>query len=294
MKNFFGIKSLTGTSLRQITFLAHNMKSEARRNVSNRFLEGKTIPLAIRSFSPAVHIDVMSAIIKSGGYPLLLPQYSFDASVHPQDFAHTLSNHHQLIIMSDFGEEDIKIFTENSTASVMCSASKECNPIPVLSQFMSIIETGGTDEPFIVSYIGNEEATLRSWVSLATILGFTLRLDMHHLSDQTFSMVAAANSAQPKPNIVLTETLYELVKESNYIVIGDTRHPDFIHNKNLWHINESVMKDTKKGAIIVYSLTTLLKKFVDVDVLSKNVYPRVDASINQEYLVRSLLLQLDS
>jgi hypothetical protein len=54
------------------------------------------------------------------------------------------------------------------------------------------------------------------------------------------------------------------------------------------------MKDTKEGAIIVYSLTTLLKKFVDVDVLSKNVYPRVDASVNQEYLVRSLLLQLDS
>ena len=294
MKNFFGIKSLTKTSLRQVTALAHNMKSEARRNVSNRFLEGKTVPLAIRFFNPIVHIDVMSAIINSGGYPLLLPQYSFDASVHPQDFAHTLSNHHQLIVMSDFGEEDIKIFTENSTASVMCSASKECNPIPVLSQFMSMIETGATDEPFVVSYIGNEEMTLRSWVSLSTILGFTLRLDIHHLSDQTLSMVAAANSTQSRPNVVLTETIYELVKESNYIIIGDTRHPDFIHNKNLWHINEKVMKDTKKGAVIIYSLTTLLKKFVDADILCKNIYPLIDASVNQEYLVRSLLLQLDN
>jgi ornithine carbamoyltransferase len=293
MKNFFGIKSLTETTLRQVTALAHNMKSEARRNISNRFLEGKTVPLAIRSFGLVVHIDIISAIIKSGGYPLLLPPYSFEKSIYPQDFAHTLSNHHQLIIMSDFDEEEIRIFTENSTASVMCSSSKECNPIPVLSQFMSMIETGGTEEPFVVSYIGNEEATLRSWVSLSVILGFTLRLDTHHLSDQTLSMIAATNSARSQSNIVLVETTYELVRESNYIVIGDTRHPDFIHNKNLWHINESVMKDTKKGAVIIYSLTTLLEKFVDIDILSKKVYPLIDASVNQEYLVRSLLLQLD-
>jgi len=268
------------------------MKSESRRNVANRFLEDVVIPVAIRNFNPIVHFDVLSAIVKSGGYPILLPQTSFDSSISPVDFAHTLSNHHQLIVLSGFNPDDIDILSQNTSASIMCAASSECNPIPVLSQYMCMIETGKTDESFCVSYIGHEEPTLRSWVSLATILGFKLKIDAHHLSDKTLAMVADARKNNSSVDIVLTETMHDLISGSNYIVIGDTRHPSFTHNKTLWHIDEELMKDAKEDAIIIYSLPTLLNKFVDAKLISRGKYPLVDASVNQEYLVRSLFIRL--
>ena len=109
------------------------------------------------------------------------------------DAAQVMSRMCDIIMVRTFGQEIIETFAENSRVPVINGLTNEHHPCQVLADIFTYLDHRGTIRGKTVSWIGDANNMLYSWLQAAEVFGFHLNVSTPQGYDIDPALVAPSN-----------------------------------------------------------------------------------------------------
>jgi ornithine carbamoyltransferase len=156
-----------------------NRALELKRNKNwERKFIGKILGLIFEKPSTRTRISFESAMIKWGGSSIFLSSKDLQLSRGEpiKDTARVISRYIDILVLRTYKQETIEEFAKYSSIPVINGLSDRFHPCQVLSDIMTVIETGKDLYKDKIVWIGDGNNVAQSWIEASALLGFKLVL----------------------------------------------------------------------------------------------------------------------
>lgn len=214
-----------------------NVILELKHNKSNvPYFKNKTLAMIFEKSSTRTRVGFEAAMYKLGGHAIFLSQKDTQLGRGEpiKDTARVISSMVDMVMMRTSEHSRLEEFAHYSSVPLINGLSDDFHPVQLIADYLTMIECGifasnthinnlyldktqGQQEP-IVAYVGDGNNMSHSWINLAALLGFELR-------------VATPKQYAPKTNIV--EKAQRLCKQSGGKVIIGTDPKDALYGANV-------------------------------------------------------------
>ncbi|MBX6422775.1 ornithine carbamoyltransferase [Thermosulfurimonas sp. F29] len=154
------------------------LKKRLRAGVPHRPLLGKILALIFEKPSTRTRVSFEAAMMKLGGQTIFLSSRDLQlARGEPlKDTARVLSRYVDGIVVRTFGQEVVEELAAYAEVPVINGLSDRFHPCQVLSDLMTVVETGRKLGDLVVAWVGDGNNMANSWIEAAALFGFELRL----------------------------------------------------------------------------------------------------------------------
>ncbi len=192
MKNdFLSIRNLSRDELEELFILADALKNDT----SYRPLQGKTAAMIFQKPSLRTRVSFEVGITQLGGHPTFLSHEAIGMGTREKtsDVAQLLSRYVKLIVARVFDHDFLEDLAHHSTVPVVNALSDHSHPCQVMADIYAIRQHDRLREGMKVSYVGDGNNVVHSWLELSSIYPL-------HLS------IATPEGYEPDPVVVRTAT----------------------------------------------------------------------------------------
>lgn len=177
MRHFLKLSDFTKEELLDIIDLSIRIKSEVKKGEFVHHMEGKTLAMIFEKSSTRTRVSFEVGIYQLGGFGLFLS--SKDSQLgrgEPiKDTARVISSMCDMVMIRTYGQEIIDEFSAYSKVPVINGLTTEHHPAQLMADYMTVVEAG-LDKDLIAAYIGDGNNMANSWIELAAVLGFEVRI----------------------------------------------------------------------------------------------------------------------
>ncbi len=154
------------------------LKRRLKAGLPHRPLTGKILALIFEKPSTRTRVSFEAAMLKLGGETIFLSSRDLQlARGEPlKDTARVLSRYVDGIVVRTFGQEVVEELAAFASVPVINGLSDKFHPCQVLSDLMTVVETGRRLETLRVAWVGDGNNMANSWLEAAALFGFELRL----------------------------------------------------------------------------------------------------------------------
>lgn len=191
-RHFLDLGDLRTEELRHILDGARRIKARRRTPLpGDKVLAGKSIAMIFEQPSMRTRMSFDMAIRELGGESIMVTGKEIELGERESiaDTARVLSRYVDGIMIRILDHRQLVELAENATVPVLNGLTKTSHPCQVMADILTFEEHRGPVGGRTVTWVGDSNNVLRSWIEAAGRLGFSIR-------------VATPEELQPKADIV--------------------------------------------------------------------------------------------
>lgn len=297
-KNFLCLKDCSADELNYLLRRAIKLKSRFKAGEVYRPFEGKVLAMLFEKASTRTRVSFEAGMAQLGGTSIYLntseTQLKNEETI--EDTARAVSRMVDLVMIRTGPHSRLEAFAKESEVPVINGLTNDSHPCQVMGDIMSFIEKRGSIKGAVVTWIGDANNVLYSWLYVASILGFKVHIsappgysinptqvpDNDDCYDFFLSPEEAAEGA-------------DLVTTDNWRSCGYDENQAKRQSKSArWQVNETVMKAAKPDALFMHCLPAFRGQEVsseDIDGPQSVVWDEAENRLHfQKALMEYLLL----
>lgn len=270
-KNFLCLKDCSADELNYLLRRAIKLKSRFKAGEVYRPFEGKVLAMLFEKASTRTRVSFEAGMAQLGGTSIYLntseTQLKNEETI--EDTARTVSRMVDLVMIRTGPHSRLEAFAKESEVPVINGLTNDSHPCQVMGDIMSFIEKRGSIKGTVVTWIGDANNVLYSWLYAASILGFKVHIsappgysinptqvpDNDDCYDFFLSPEEAAEGA-------------DLVTTDNWRSCGYDENQAKRQSKSArWQVNETVMKAAKPDALFMHCLPAFRGQEVSSEVI---------------------------
>lgn len=270
-KNFLCLKDCSADELNYLLRRAIKLKSRFKAGEVYRPFEGKVLAMLFEKASTRTRVSFEAGIAQLGGTSIYLnsseTQLKNEETI--EDTARAVSRMVDLVMIRTGPHSRLETFAKESEVPVINGLTNDSHPCQVMGDIMSFIEKRGSIKGAVVTWIGDANNVLYSWLYAASILGFKVHIsappgysinptqvpDNDDCYDFFLSPEEAAEGA-------------DLVTTDNWRSCGYDENQAKRQSKSArWQVNETVMKAAKPDALFMHCLPAFRGQEVSSEVI---------------------------
>ena len=270
-KNFLCLKDCSAEELNYLLRRAIKLKSHFKAGEVYRPFEGKVLAMLFEKASTRTRVSFEAGMAQLGGTSIYLntteTQLKNEETI--EDTARAVTRMVDLVMIRTGLHSRLEAFAKESKVPVINGLTNDSHPCQVMGDIMTFIEKRGSIEDAIVTWIGDANNVLYSWLSAASILGFKVHIsappgysinptqvpDNDDCYDFFLSPEEAAEGA-------------DLVTTDNWRSCGYDENQAKRQSKSArWQVNETVMKAAKPEALFMHCLPAFRGQEVSAEVI---------------------------
>lgn len=270
-KNFLCLKDCSADELNYLLRRAIKLKSRFKAGEVYRPFEGKVLAMLFEKASTRTRVSFEAGIAQLGGTSIYLnsseTQLKNEETI--EDTARAVSRMVDLVMIRTGPHSRLEAFAKESEVPVINGLTNDSHPCQVMGDIMSFIEKRGSIKGAVVTWIGDANNVLYSWLYAASILGFKVHIsappgysinptqvpDNDDCYDFFLSPEEAAEGA-------------DLVTTDNWRSCGYDENQAKRQSKSArWQVNETVMKAAKPDALFMHCLPAFRGQEVSSEVI---------------------------
>lgn len=270
-KNFLCLKDCSADELNYLLRRAIKLKSRFKAGEVYRPFEGKVLAMLFEKASTRTRVSFEAGMAQLGGTSIYLntseTQLKNEETI--EDTARAVSRMVDLVMIRTDPHSRLEAFAKESEVPVINGLTNDSHPCQVMGDIMSFIEKRGSIKGAVVTWIGDANNVLYSWLYAASILGFKVHIsappgysinptqvpDNDDCYDFFLSPEEAAEGA-------------DLVTTDNWRSCGYDENQAKRQSKSArWQVNETVMKAAKPDALFMHCLPAFRGQEVSSEVI---------------------------
>ena len=270
-KNFLCLKDCSADELNYLLRRAIKLKSRFKAGEVYRPFEGKVLAMLFEKASTRTRVSFEAGMAQLGGTSIYLntseTQLKNEETI--EDTARAVSRMVDLVMIRTGPHSRLEAFAKESEVPVINGLTNDSHPCQVMGDIMSFIEKRGSIKGAVVTWIGDANNLLYSWLYSASILGFKVHIsappgysinptqvpDNDDCYDFFLSPEEAAEGA-------------DLVTTDNWRSCGYDENQAKRQSKSArWQVNETVMKAAKPDALFMHCLPAFRGQEVSSEVI---------------------------
>lgn len=270
-KNFLCLKDCSADELNCLLRRAIKLKSRFKAGEVYRPFEGKVLAMLFEKASTRTRVSFEAGMAQLGGTSIYLntseTQLKNEETI--EDTARAVSRMVDLVMIRTGPHSRLEAFAKESEVPVINGLTNDSHPCQVMGDIMSFIEKRGSIKGAVVTWIGDANNVLYSWLYVASILGFKVHIsappgysinptqvpDNDDCYDFFLSPEEAAEGA-------------DLVTTDNWRSCGYDENQAKRQSKSArWQVNETVMKAAKPDALFMHCLPAFRGQEVSSEVI---------------------------
>lgn len=270
-KNFLCLKDCSADELNYLLRRAIKLKSRFKAGEVYRPFEGKVLAMLFEKASTRTRVSFEAGMAQLGGTSIYLntseTQLKNEETI--EDTARAVSRMVDLVMIRTGPHSRLETFAKESEVPVINGLTNDSHPCQVMGDIMSFIEKRGSIKGAVVTWIGDANNVLYSWLYAASILGFKVHIsappgysinpiqvpDNDDCYDFFLSPEEAAEGA-------------DLVTTDNWRSCGYDENQAKRQSKSArWQVNETVMKAAKPDALFMHCLPAFRGQEVSSEVI---------------------------
>ena len=176
MRHFLTLKDFTKEEILEIIDIAFNIKKDLKNGLKKPFLEGQTLGMIFEKSSTRTRVSFETGIYQLGGVGLFLSSNDIQLGRGEpvKDTARVITRMVDMVMIRNDSQRELEEFALYSSVPVINALTDKFHPVQLLADFMTMIEHG-IENP-VVAYVGDGNNMTHSWLMLAAIIGFELRV----------------------------------------------------------------------------------------------------------------------
>ena len=177
-KDFLSIADLTTDDVWSLFELAKELKAKQKRREPHEVLKGKTLGMVFMKPSTRTRISFEVGMYQLGGHALYLSPAEIGLGTRETaaDVARVLSRYVDGIMARLFAHDLIIDLAKYASVPVINGLTDLLHPCQILGDMMTIQEHRGNFDKLIVTYIGDGNNVVNSWINMTTKIPFTFRV----------------------------------------------------------------------------------------------------------------------
>ena len=270
-KNFLCLKDCSADELNYLLRRGIKLKSRFKAGEVYRPFEGKVLAMLFEKASTRTRVSFEAGMAQLGGTSIYLStsetQLKNEETI--EDTARAVSRMVDLVMIRTGPHSRLEAFAKESEVPVINGLTNDSHPCQVMGDIMSFIEKRGSIKGAVVTWIGDANNVLYSWLYAASILGFKVHIsappgysinptqvpDNDDCYDFFLSLEEAAEGA-------------DLVTTDNWRSCGYDENQAKRQSKSArWQVNETVMKAAKPDALFMHCLPAFRGQEVSSEVI---------------------------
>ncbi|MDA3058392.1 ornithine carbamoyltransferase [Campylobacter sp. VBCF_05 NA6] len=191
MRHFLTFEDFSKDEIFEILRLAAEIKKEAKAKDYKPYLKNQTLAMIFEKSSTRTRVSFETGMYQLGGQALFLSSKDIQLGRGEpvRDTARVISSMVDMAMLRVYKQSDLEEFAKYSAVPVINGLSDYLHPVQLIADYMTMQERASGD---CVAYIGDGNNMAHTWISLASILGFELRIATPKGYEADASIVAQA------------------------------------------------------------------------------------------------------
>lgn len=176
MRHFLTLADFNVDELQEMIELAIKIKEQAKKRNFVPYLEKQTLGMIFEKSSTRTRVSFEVGIYQLGGVGLFLSSNDLQIGRGEpiKDTARVVSSMVDMVMIRTFEQEKLEEFAKYSKVPVINGLTDSYHPVQLMTDYLTMLEFGKTNPK--VAYIGDGNNMAHSWIYLAAIMGFELRI----------------------------------------------------------------------------------------------------------------------
>jgi ornithine carbamoyltransferase len=176
MRHFLALKDFTKEELQEMIDLAFKIKKQTKNKEFVPYLKNQTLAMIFEKSSTRTRVSFETGIYQLGGQGIFLSSRDLQLGRGEpmKDTARVVSSMVDMVMIRTFSQSSLEEFANFSKVPVINGLTDSFHPVQLMTDYMTMLEFGKKDP--IVAYVGDGNNMANSWLFLAAIMGFELRV----------------------------------------------------------------------------------------------------------------------
>lgn len=301
MRHFLSFDDFTKEEILEIIKLGADIKKEAKNGEYKPYLKNQTLAMIFEKSSTRTRVSFETGMYQLGGQALFLSSKDIQLGRGEpiRDTARVISKMVDMAMLRVYKQSDLIEFAKFSDVPVINGLSDNLHPVQLMADYMTMQELGKGEK---VAYIGDGNNMAHSWISLASILGFELRVatPKGYEADHKIIDKAMENAKKSGAKILFTndpkEAIegVEVVATDTWISMGQEDEKDRkVKQFEGFCVKTSMMNLAKKDAIFLHCLPAYRGYEVSENVFEKHANEVFLEAENRLHAQKGIMVWLD-
>ena len=301
MRHFLSFDDFTKEEILEIIKLGADIKKEAKNGEYKPYLKNQTLAMIFEKSSTRTRVSFETGMYQLGGQAMFLSSRDIQLGRGEpiRDTARVISKMVDMAMLRVYKQSDLVEFAKFSDVPVINGLSDNIHPVQLMADYMTMQELGKGEK---VAYIGDGNNMAHSWISLASILGFELRVatPKGYEADHKIIEKALENAKKSGAKIHFTndpkEAIegVEVVATDTWISMGQEDEKDRkIKQFEGFCVKTSMMNLAKKDAIFLHCLPAYRGYEVSENVFEKHANEVFLEAENRLHAQNGIMVWLD-
>ena len=176
MRHFLTLRDFTPQELQEMIDLAIKIKRQVKAGEYVPYLKNQTLAMIFEKSSTRTRVSFETGIYQLGGTGLFLSSRDIQLGRGEplSDTARVLSRMVDMVMIRTFEQSRLEEFARYSGVPVINGLTDSYHPVQLMADYLTMLEFGKTDP--VVAYVGDGNNMAHSWLYMAAIMGFELRV----------------------------------------------------------------------------------------------------------------------
>ena len=177
MRHFLTLADFSKEELLEMIDLAIKIKKQTKERNFVPYLEKQTLGMIFEKSSTRTRVSFEVGIYQLGGVGLFLSSNDLQLGRGEplKDTARVISSMVDMVMIRTYKQSDLEEFAKYSKVPVINGLTDSYHPVQLMTDYLTMIEFGKAQNP-IAAYVGDGNNMAHSWLYLAAIMGFELRV----------------------------------------------------------------------------------------------------------------------
>jgi len=303
MRHFLTLKDYSKNEILEITDLAIRIKKETKEKVFKKYMPTKTLGMIFEKSSTRTRVSFETGIYQLGGVGLFLSSNDIQLGRGEpiSDTSRVISSMVDMIMIRNDSQKELEEFAFYSKVPVINGLTDKFHPIQLMADYLTICENGLKNN-IIVAYVGDGNNMTHSWLMLAGVMGFELRIatpkgyevdkkilkEALKIAKKSGAKIIISNNPKAAitgATVVTTDTWVSMGQEDE----KEKRIKDF----KGYMVDTKMMKLANKKAIFLHCLPAYREYEVSTEVFEKyapNIFAEAE---NRLHAQKAIMVWLD-
>jgi len=176
MRHFLTLKDFNRDELLEMIELARTIKAQTKQREYIPYLEHQSLGMIFEKSSTRTRVSFETGIYQLGGIGLFLSSQDIQLGRGEpmKDTARVISRMVDMVMIRTFEQAKLEEFARYSRVPVINGLTDSYHPVQLMTDYLTMLEFG--KENPVCAYVGDGNNMAHSWLYLAAIMGFELRV----------------------------------------------------------------------------------------------------------------------
>jgi len=304
MRHFLTLTDFSKAELLEMLDLAIKIKEQTKNREFVPYLQNQTLGMIFEKSSTRTRVSFEVGIYQLGGVGLFLS--SNDTQLgrgEPiKDTSRVISSMVDMVMIRTYEQSKLEEFANYSKVPVINGLTDSFHPVQLMTDYLTMLEHG-KGENSVCAYVGDGNNMAHSWLNLAAIMGFELRVATPkgyecdekivakalELAKKSGAKIIIGNDPKEAVNgadVVTTDTWVSMGQEDE----KEKRVKDFAG----YMVDKEMMSLAKSDAMFLHCLPAYRGYEVSEEVLEEHANEIFAEAENRLHAQKGIMVWLDS